>query len=244
KTEQSAQQIKIDKDGNVLKEKEEKHGHTCAYRETVLEKKAGAKKAARLKRHYDKAVVTSDGELQTLPYEGKTVLIEQKGWRDALRVEGGREIKGPDAKFLDEEFNKKKAGGGDFEKLLLPGKAVKVGESWKIDPALVNKGLQAGSGMELDPDKTSATAKMEQGYREDGRQIGAMTLGLEVTPGALKNAGQTVRVQPGAKMVLEMTLDACIDGSQAVGDGTLALTITAEALLPDPDQPMFTLTVN
>ncbi len=67
----------VDPNGKVLENKKEQKTVTQAYKETILEKEKG-KKATRLRREYTKALVKIGDDDKTLPYEGKTVLIEKK----------------------------------------------------------------------------------------------------------------------------------------------------------------------
>jgi len=246
KKEQGAEEVKIaDTNGNLLKEESKKHTKHFVYKETVLEKKPDDKRPTRVKRHYDMATVSDNTEKKTLPYQGKTVLIEKKGERYTFKIEGGDELTGEDAKQLNEEFNKKgKLDEETFEKMFLPGKAVKEGESWKVDSQLIIKGLQEEGKMELDAAKTKATGTLTKAYKKDGKQFGVIVLRIEVAPKAFSEGGKSLPLQPGAKMTIDFTVDTCIDGTSSTGDGTFTVAVVAEALLPDPNNPMFKLNLN
>jgi hypothetical protein len=128
-TEATDTKIKVtDAKGNVVEDKDQKSGYRYVYTLTVLEKKAGAKKPTRLKRKYDKAREIAGGKTTTLPYEGKTVLIEKKEDKYTFRIEGGEELTGKDAKYLDSEFNKKGQSDDAMQRVMLPKKAVKLNE--------------------------------------------------------------------------------------------------------------------
>src|SRR4051794_23339335 len=108
KSEKGDEDLKIaDNNGNPLKDEAKKTEKTFVYRETVLARK-GTARPTRLKRAYQKAELTANGETKALPYQGKTLLIEKKDGKYAFHIEGGDELTGDDAKHLDEEFNKKK----------------------------------------------------------------------------------------------------------------------------------------
>jgi hypothetical protein len=244
KTESATQAIKVaDNNGNVLQEKDEKQTKHMVYKETVLEKKAG-QRATRLKRQYEKATVTVGGDTKTLPYQGKTVLIEKKDGKYTFRIEGGEELTGEDAQQLKEEFSKGKLDDEALEKLFLPKRPVKVGETWQIDPALLAKGLQEDARMEVNVEKSKASGKLLKAYKKDGRQFGVLQLNLDIVPKSFSEGGMKVVLQPGAKMVVELKADACIDGSISSGTATSDVTVSAEALLPNPEQPMAKLTIN
>jgi hypothetical protein len=245
KTEMSTQTIKIeDNNQNLLKEQKEKKGRTSVYRQTILER-VGDKKATKLTRKYEKATVTADGETTKLPYEGKTVLIEKKGDRYEFRIEGDEELTGEAAKELNEEFNKKgELDDKALEKLLLPGKAVKVGEEWKIDVAAVSKAFQEEGSLEVVPEKTKGTGKLLRVYNKGQRQFGVIRLHLDLTLKSVTHDGNKVILQADkSKMEMEFTVDACIDGSSATASGTWRVSGNIEALLPSPDQPMARLHV-
>jgi hypothetical protein len=243
KTEQSTEHFKIvDNNGNDLKEETKKTGHHYVYRQTVLEKKAGDAKPTRLKRQYEKATVTEGGATTKLRYEGKMVLIEKKGDRYIFRLEGDEELTGEDAKQLDKEFNKKTdLNEAELEKLVLPPGPVKVNGSWKVDPAPLTKILE---GMELNLDKTTVTAKLTRVYRKDRRQFGVIVLQLNLVPKGMSKDGMTLAFQPNSRIMMQVTIDGCIDGSSTTATMSFTGDMAIEALLPSPDQPMFRLSAN
>ncbi len=231
----------VDLNGNVLKEEDKKTTKVYVYRETVLER-VGAKRPTRLKRQYEKAEVTTNGAATALPYQGKTVLIEKTGGKYTFRIEGGDELTGDDAKQLNKEFNKSKLDDAAMEKLLLPHKAVKVGETWKLDTAAINKALEGEGGLGLHPEKTVGTGKLTRAYKKGGHQFGVIAVHLDLAPKSFGEGGKSLEAEPGAKVVLEFVLDVCIDGSSAAGAATSTATISAEMLFPDRNQPKFRIT--
>ncbi len=245
KGEDSTTTVKItDNQGKLVKEEGGKDGHRYVYTETILERKELAKKATRLKRLYEKASVTDKGETTKLPYEGKTVLIEKKGEKYVFRIEGGEELTGDDAKYLDKEFNKRSnVDSEQLEQLLLPRKAVKVDEEWMVDPAALAKTFRE-MGYLLDPEKTTAAGKLTRAYKKDGRQFGVLVYRLRLGVKSMGEKGKLLAMQPGSMMTLDLTIDACIDGSSTTGNVTTAGGMQVEALLPSPDQPMFRMSVN
>ncbi len=238
KADRSLQQVKVsDLKDNVLNDKEEREAHAAVYRETILEKKPGAR-AARLKRSYTRADRTVDGVTKALSYQGKTVLVEQKDGKYAFRIEGGGELSGADAVLLDREFNRKKLDANEFVQFFLPARPVKAGEAWQPDRALVNKGFQDGTGFEVLSEKTVATGKLTRVYQKDGRLFGVVALHLEITPKSLPQGDKRLAIQPESRVVIDVTLDGCLDGSAAVISGTVASVVNAISLRPSPEQPM------
>src|SRR5262249_50246140 len=166
-TEQTKLKI-LDPQGNALKDSDEKKTTSFVYKETILEKPDGKKKATRLSRHYDKAEVTKEGKAQTRSYQGKTVLIEKKDGKYHFSIEGGDEVKAEEAQELNKEFNKEMDVDKDWTQLMLPKKAVKVNESWKIDGAVFAKDLEKefGGAMQIDAAKMVATGKLLKAHKK------------------------------------------------------------------------------
>src|SRR5262245_54471443 len=91
--------------GKVLKEQKTNYTETMVYTETILEKPDADKPATRRLREYETAQI-SEGEQRnlTLPYQGKTVLIEKKDGKWRYHVNNGPELTGEWAKYLENEF--------------------------------------------------------------------------------------------------------------------------------------------
>ena len=238
KTDDSTTKLTVtDLNGNVLQEKDEKKVRREVFIQTTLERK-GTQRATRLKRKYEKATVTVDGETTALPYEGKTVLIEKKGDRYVFRIEGGEELTGKDAKELDKEFNR---GGRiseeELEKALLPKKAVKVNEEWKIEPAVLVKMFKEDGELELDAEKTSGTGMLARAYKKDGRQFGVLVYRLKLGAKAVREDGKRMPVEPNSAMTIEIRGDVCIDGSTTSNSSSMDIGGRFELLVPSPDEP-------
>jgi len=217
-----------DSQGNIVNEKNETVIEKYAYQETVLEKPAGKSKPTQLQRSYEIAEATKENNKQTLPYQGKTVLIEKKPDRFHFRIEGGEELTGRDAEFLDKEFNRNKDDEFDFSKVFLPKKPVRVDESWEIDTQPLSQDLEKSTGLETDSTKSKAVAKLLKAYKKDGNQFGVIQVHLEFPIKALKSGDQTISFNPGATMVADATMDGCIDGS--LNTGTLKFSMSIEGL--------------
>src|SRR5262249_48115620 len=141
-SEQGVVKINVtDNNNNEIENKTEKKSDSFEFVETILEKPAGATTATKLKRQYQTAERIEDGNKSTLPYQGKSVVIEKKDKKYQFQIEGGEEITGKDAEELDEEFNQ-----GDFKnlspELFLPKKAVAINESWKMEAGPILKELE------------------------------------------------------------------------------------------------------
>lgn len=203
--------------GKKLKDMEKLKKETrTVYRETVLEKPADAKRPTKLKRRYEKAVVINDGKATMLAYEGKTVVIEKKEDGYRFFIEGGDELKGKEAALLAKEFNKK-SPGPDFEKLLMPGRAVAVGDTWKLDTAAILEELKSDKdAMQVDEAGVQGTGKLVKAYQKDGRQFGVLHIKLTLPIKAIP-AAKGLEIGKGTKMVILADMDLCIDGTAPLG---------------------------
>src|SRR5262249_47344843 len=89
-----------DAGGKVLNEVKQKEPGPQKNREETLDREP-KHNAPNPRRTYEKARVTADGKTVDLPYQGKTVLIEKKDGKYIYTIEGGKEITGDDAKYLN-----------------------------------------------------------------------------------------------------------------------------------------------
>lgn len=195
-----------------------KEGKNEVYVETILEKPEKADRATSLKRKYEKARATKEGKETTYVYEGKTVLIDKKGDKFQFQLEGGKELTGKDAEALDKEFNKKDGLSEDeMEKLILPTKPVKVGDTWKIDAEKLFKG--ANSEIGVTGEGAKGTGKLIEVYEKNGHKFGKMDIDLEAPITKFGDEKVKFKVAEGSKLKMVFHVDVCIDGTS--GDGTM-----------------------
>jgi len=231
--------VATDGAGTKLVDQKEKTSKTNIYKETILEKKEGDDKSTSVKRAYEKARnVPKDGKEETRVYEGKTVLIDKKGDKYEFIIEGGEEITGKDAEDLDKAFNKKGPSDEEVEKYILPGKAVKVGESWKLDVDKMLKELmkdEKETVMAFDSAKTEGSGKLLEVYEKNGHKFGKMTFTISATLKEFSTGGMKFKVRDGSKMALNIEIDVCIDGSDGSGvlKTEMKMTLNADVSTPD-----------
>jgi hypothetical protein len=193
--------------------KEEMKTKSVVYTEEVLENSGNNKAANKLKRIYEKAVTGKDGKDTKMALDGKTIVIEKKGDKYAF-TEDGNDLTGEARTILDSEFNNGDLKNkGDF---FLPKNPVKVGESWKIYTADIQK-MIAPSGGTLDKDKTTMKGTLIKVYKKDQEQFGIMELVLDSPITGL--GPMTPLVIKDAKLTMKITADICINGS--IPDGTM-----------------------
>jgi hypothetical protein len=231
--------VATDGAGTKLVDQKEKTSKTNIYQETILEKKEGDDKSTSIKRAYEKARnLPKDGKEETRVYEGKTVLIDKKGDKYQFMIEGGKEITAKEAEDLDKSFNKKGPTDEEMEQYLLPGKAVKVGESWKIDADKMLKELmkdEKETVIAFDSAKTEASGKLLEVYEKNGHKFGKMTFAISATLKEFSAGGMKFKVRDGSKMAMDIQFDVCIDGGEGSGVLKMEMKMTLNADLPTPD---------
>jgi hypothetical protein len=208
----------LDADGKALKTQEDNETETFVYEETTLEKAKGQQKPTRLRRHYDKAQVTTGKKIQTLPYQGKTILIEKKDGAYHFQVVGGEELSGKAALRLQKEFNDKKHNGPDWAHLL---------------PRQPIADFEEGSPFKIDAARAKATGRLLRAYKQNGHRFGVMELTLQFPIKTFNAAGQKIDTEAGSGMVLKATIDACIDGSVSTGAAKFTMKMDLAAVVPD-----------
>jgi hypothetical protein len=202
------------------------------YQETILEITPGKRKPTRLRRQYQKAEVKADGQTRGLAYQGKTVLIEKKDAKYHFRIEGGQALTGADAQYLDREFNQSPETQIDFNQLVLPGKPVRIKESWAINVKALARDLEKLVYLEVDAAKSSGKGKLVRVYHKGGRRFGVMEMHLELTGKALKIGEIKLDLNAGSRMNLKLALDVCIDGSCDLGVVEVKMDCNMTATLP------------
>src|SRR5262249_45961011 len=188
------------------------------FTEDVIERPDAAQKPTKLKRTYETAEMTKNDEKKDLGLAGKTVLIEKKGDQFAFTIDG-KELTGPAAEILGEEFSTKPRPSEDF---FLPKTPVKAGDGWKVDLKEVAKGL-SGGGMEIDAAKSSATGKLTRVYEKNGRKFGVIEVKMDVAVTKISAGGMEINLKDGSKMSLVVLLDGCIDGTEASGSSKMTM---------------------
>lgn len=247
KHEDSLEAVRVtDPDGNKVHEENKKKNFHYIYTETLLEKPEGAKRPIRLKRTYEKALSKlEEGDL-ILPYQGKTVLIEKKDGRYHFEYENGQALTPAAAKNLEEEWNKKNDDDPDFVNVLLPQKAVKVGDTWTLPAEAIGKGIEdKDNKVKFNHDKSNGRGKLLKVYQQDGRQYGVMHLRVELAPLSFKgDDGNDIKLQPDAKLVIELKMDGCIDGSARSAKSEISFTVNAVGMVSNEELGQLRLVLN
>ena len=218
KTETSTQKVAFTAMGMDMT-KEDQGTTRFVYTEEVVTKPAGARRATKLRRVYEKAEVTKNGAKQNVGLDGKTVVIEKAADGYTITVDGS-EPTGLAADLLKKEFRKEKQVDDED---LLPKEPVKVGGTWKIDLDKVAK--DAEGELDIDVAKSTGTGKLVRVYDKGGKKFGVMEVTFDLVVNKVGGGGgQEVELKGGSKMKVVAVMDACIDGSSAEGTGTITTT--------------------
>ena len=209
-----------------------KNGKKEVYTEETLEKKAGDKKATKLARTYTTAEKTENGETTKHVYAGETVLIEKKGDKYEFSIKG-KALQEDEATELFKSFNKKEdePENEDF----LPKDPVKVGESWKVPADKTEKMFKTlgDEKMKFDVKKSTIGGKLLKAYKKDGAQFGTLELTLTILITEIDLGGEFTKTKDGSKMVIQGTIDTCIDGTVEFEDGKMEVSVDLTAELPN-----------
>jgi hypothetical protein len=198
--------------------KEDVKTKAIVYLNEVLENADKGDRATKLKRTYEKAVLGQNGQDQTLPIQGKTVLIEKSGDKYTFTMDGAA-VTGAALDLLNNEFNKEGKVPSDY---FLPKKPVKPGESWKIETTQLLKML-ASSGLGMEENKATAAATLKKAFKKGAVEFGEIEVALEAPVSSFGPKGQ-FDVKDG-KFSIKSSGEGCIDGSTPEGTMTTKINV-------------------
>jgi hypothetical protein len=201
------------------------------YQETILERDPASGQVRRFRRQCDTATLKRDWMTSLLPYHGRTFVVERRPHGCRVRFEGAP----PPADFvreLEEGFGRKK----DANPLegLLPGKAVKVGETWSFDPQPLLEAWPKPAQVRTDLAKASGTGKLSKVYRRDGQLFGVLEFRVEVPVLGVDYGRRPATLEPGARLAYSLTVDACIDGAASTFSLRMQDELRVEVRIPVP----------
>jgi hypothetical protein len=202
----------LDDGGNAVVDARETKTKKLSFTDTGLERGKEGDELIRVKRHYDHAERRVKDVRETLPYQGKTVLIEKKDGTFQFRIEDDERLEGKDAEELHEEFNK-----GGVRKFItdhfLPRKLVKVNEAWTFDVAPLAKGMMADGKILVDDTKATGSGKLTKVYKKDGREFGVVELTMEFPVTQFVGDDGTKHATKDSKITVKIEADGCIAGT-------------------------------
>jgi hypothetical protein len=208
--------------------KDESGTKNIVYVDEIITAGEGDAKPVKLKRTYEKYDVTKSGKDEAGgPPLNTAILIEKKGEKYQFTINNKPVNFGLSAQ-LSAEFDQT---GPRLEDALLPGKAVKTGDTWKVDGGKIASWFGPTGKAVVDADKSVINAKLVKTYQNDGKQFGVLEFDGELVVTAI---GEKLpfKVKSGSKIAVKMTVDACIDGTDPAMkiDGTGSVKIDAEVL--------------
>ncbi|MCI0703220.1 MAG: hypothetical protein L0241_19245 [Planctomycetia bacterium] len=225
KTEKSTMVMTVEFGGKTDKKTEPESSSVVFVDEIITAGEKGGK-PLKLKRTYEKYESEKSGKKTAAPPLKTAILIEKKDKMYEFSVDG-KPLEKEFAKKLDGEFNKK---DNDLKtEFFLPGKAVKVGETWKIDGAKFAKAFAESGKLAFDGDKTVVTGKLIKMYKKQGKPYGVMEFTVEAP---IKDLGVGLTIKAGSVANFKLTVDVNIDGTDPSEqlNGKLAFKIDAEGM--------------
>jgi hypothetical protein len=205
-------------DGKMMLDLAEDTTTVQEYKETVL-KRDGMKPATKLEREYTQGHKKDNKKDTTTDFElnGKTVVIDKKDDAYQFAFKNGKEVTAPALEALTRDFTGRQDNFAELQGLLAPKKGVQLGDEWKLDIAELEKEFDKDDHAVLDQTKTTGTGKLLKVYTKDGKQFGEMHFKIDATIKSTGLEASAVKFPKGAKCVIDITLDVCIDGTAAVG---------------------------
>ena len=225
--------IKVsDAGGNVLADNSEAVKESRSFKETILKREAG-KTPSKLLREYASATTSKNDEKKDSALNGLTVVIERKGAKYQFTTKDGAAVSEEAANALAKDFKQKSDEDAEFEKAVMPKNPVKVGESWKIDMAKPVAIFARSGGLEVFIDKSKGTGTLIKAYKKDGKQFGEMKFAMVMPVKSTGQGKEAMIFSDGAKIIVELTLDACIDGSSDTHTSKMSMSMSGNATVPN-----------
>jgi hypothetical protein len=179
-----------------------------------VEEGTGAAPPARLSRRYTKATMTVKGTKEKHPLDGKTVVIEKRGDKYEFTPDGFEKLDNESKELLDEEFNK--SARHDLRKFMMPPKALKAGEKWKIEGAtlagaLVGQDFKLGTKFDATGEVQEAEKTEKKGKKGSERQSARVKVEFEAPVIGL--ADKKVKVNDGSKLTVGIIAKGSTDAA-------------------------------
>jgi hypothetical protein len=210
---------KLNAAGDAVNEGRSRTERQLAFRDTVLDTDPKTGQATRLRRQCDKAILEDGGKGSVLPYHAKIFTVERAGGACRVRFEG----EAPPAEFVAqmEASFAKMQGREEIVRSLLPNRPVKPGESWQFDPSPLLAAWPKPPQVRF-ASATTGTGKLREVTDRGGRRHAVMDFTAIVPVTGVELGGRQAEVETENCLRIDVTLDACIDGTSAAY--TLRLT--------------------
>lgn len=207
--------------GGEWKEEKRDEVRETNFKETVIE--GGARLPRKFQRHYEKASRTTQGQTVAFVYEGKTIVFELAG--DRYKAAGG-DIGPIPLVNLALDANTEI----HVERALVPGKPVRLHETWTIQPRKLDEVFAGTEG--LIPGKSRGEATLAKVYQNQGKQFGVIEFQISLAIGEL----QRLRLEPPLTRTFTGSVDAAIDGSSTAITASTSSKLTGKSQAESADR--------
>jgi hypothetical protein len=216
--------------GTIIADDTRALSRSTAHRETILRRSVGRTTKAELE--YTKAEFKEGDRETPSPLLGRPVVLEEKGGEYTVTYRGGPEVRGAAADELISSFTSfnRRVDDTEFDRMLLPPGAVRVGEPWPVDMAALARYYARVKGVAIDTGRATGTGVLRRAYAREGRRYGELQIKLEMPVGG-SAAGGGKGAGDGSRMVLDITHDLCIDGTSSAGTSVVKSEITVRGPL-------------
>jgi hypothetical protein len=204
--------------GKVVREDKAAEETEEVFTLTVLE--SGDKLPRRYRHTFEKAT-SSLIKNKTRIYQGSAIEYVMRGRKYRLELP-----EQPDIPKIEQELLLSRANSeveAPLDEAFVPGKPVKVGESWKVSKDLLERSF--GAHDKLDKETTEGSATLLKVYQKGGKQFGVIEISLTV--GYITK--DDTQFDPPGLFQIKGTLDTDIDGATNVGVLSLTTQLKGKA---------------
>jgi len=211
----------IDSEGNILDEQKPVEESEEIYRLTVLE--GGERYPRRYQQSFSKAVTGNGRRSQTRGYQGETIAYQLTEGKYDLKLGDKADVTQSERATLLSRANSDVEA--PMDEMFQPGKPVKVGETWEVDPKLLARGF-GGQG-KMDMERTKGQAQLLKTYKKGDQLFGVIEIDLVLAYSAMDQ----LKFNPPAFFRINGALDTAIDGSSGEGTLTLSTKLTGRTVV-------------
>lgn len=220
----------LDAEGNLLKQV--KHGGSETIEQNIILSANKAGEPTKFIRKYTKATNTADDKTRPYSYEGRTLLFEKKpDGKFRIGVVGKEPLTNEDAEKLFDSVNKPPKSD-EIMKQLAPKQAVKVGDSWKLDPKPIAKVMD----VTINESQSTLTAKLVKVESTEKVKMGTFEISLKMAVKTFTHP-LAVKFDPPALYSISGTIQTPIDASSSYVKASLKAGLKGSGSLDLGGQP-------
>ncbi len=225
--------IRLDPFGGQIKDRTSTFASQLTYLDQFLD--VDKDKVARFRRKFENATETvNDSNPTQLAIHGKTVLVDHRGGARQVDWEDGR----PSSDGVTGDMENALRDGKDKLACLasfepLPGRPVRVGESWDIDISAIVKDCEAKHGCKL----TGATGKgtLKQIYQGAKGPCARVEVNIHVPLSTVNNGDKQMQLNEGSGTFLNAVYDFALGGEEVAYASAMQLHFLAAGSSPEAD---------